>query len=87
MKVLLLGAYGQVGQELIKALSARIGMSNLVCADIRPAPSHLKVENHVTLNSMDTAALDKTIENYKIDEIYCLTALLSATGETNPLFT
>ena len=46
MKTLLLGAYGQVGQELMMALSKRIGMQNIVCADIKEPPSHLNVQIH-----------------------------------------
>lgn len=46
MKTLLLGAYGQVGQELIMALSKRIGMKNIVCADLKEPPSHLNVQIH-----------------------------------------
>lgn len=41
MKVLLIGAYGQVGQELIRALSAKIGLNNVICSDIRQPPSNV----------------------------------------------
>jgi uncharacterized protein YbjT (DUF2867 family) len=46
MKVLLAGAYGQVGQELIRALTAKIGASNIVCADIRAPPGNVHVNTH-----------------------------------------
>ena len=43
MKVLIAGAYGQVGQELIRALTPRIGLSNIICADVREPPNNVKV--------------------------------------------
>jgi uncharacterized protein YbjT (DUF2867 family) len=46
MKVLIAGAYGQVGQELIRALSSRIGINNVICADIREPPSNVHVSIH-----------------------------------------
>ena len=87
MKVLLAGAYGQVGQELIRALSLRTPLKNIVCADLRGPPSSLKVEVHETLNVLDRQQLYSLIEKHKIDEVYCLAALLSATGEKDPLKT
>lgn len=87
MKVLLAGAYGQVGQEIIRALSAKIGLSNIICADVRPPPSNVKVAVHETLDVLDRATLYSLIDKHKITEVYCLAALLSATGEVNPLRT
>ncbi len=46
MKILLAGAYGQVGQELIRALSFRMPLKNIICADLREPPSNVKVEVH-----------------------------------------
>lgn len=53
MKILLAGAYGQVGQELIRALSLRTSLKNIVCADLRGPPPSLKVGVHETLNVLD----------------------------------
>lgn len=80
MKVLLAGAYGQVGQELIRALSARIGSNNVICADLREPPSNVKVNIHETLNILQKNQLTAVCEKHKITEVYCLAALLSATG-------
>lgn len=43
MKIALIGAYGQVGQELIRALSSKVGISNLVCCDLKEPPKHLGI--------------------------------------------
>lgn len=87
MKTLIMGAYGQVGIELIRALSSRIGAHNIVCSDIREPPSHLKVPIHETVNSIDPQAVDAVIKKHQIQVVYCLPALLSATGEINPMVT
>lgn len=87
MRVALVGAYGQVGQELIRALSKKIGAENLICCDINNPPSHLDIKNHVTLNAVDSQAIDEVVKKYQINQIYCLSALLSASGEVNPLKT
>jgi dTDP-4-dehydrorhamnose reductase len=36
MRVLIIGAYGQVGQELVRSLKPLIGLQNIVCSDVRP---------------------------------------------------
>jgi nucleoside-diphosphate-sugar epimerase len=87
MKVLLAGAYGQVGQELIRALSARNSLSNIICADVREPPANVKVAVHETINILDRQQLDKLIEKHQVKHVYCLAALLSATGEKDPLLT
>jgi dTDP-4-dehydrorhamnose reductase len=46
MRVLIVGAYGQVGQELIRALKPMIGLENIICADIRLPPTSVKVTHH-----------------------------------------
>lgn len=80
MKVLLLGAYGQVGQDLFRALAQRIGANNIYCNDIKDPPSSLGVQHHLKFNVIDKEKIYETVKNYKITQIYCLTALLSATG-------
>jgi len=67
MKVLLAGAYGQVGQELIRALSAKIGLNNVVCADLRLPPSNVKVNIHETLDILNKNQLTSVLEKHKIN--------------------
>ena len=87
MKILLAGAYGQVGQELIRALSQRVPLSSIVCADLREPPSNVKVQVHETLDVLSRKQLYDLIDKHKINQVYCLAALLSATGEKDPLKT
>ncbi len=46
MRVLIIGAYGQVGQDLIRALKPIVGLENIVCSDIRTPPESVKVQHH-----------------------------------------
>ena len=63
-RVLLIGAYGQVGQELIRTLSAKIGFENIVCCDLKNPPSHLGIKHHITLDSVNTKAVEEVIQKY-----------------------
>ena len=53
MKILILGAYGQVGTELIAALAKRVGINNIVCSDLKEPPKGLGVKIHETVNALD----------------------------------
>lgn len=61
MKVLIAGAYGQVGQELIRAISAKIGIQNVICADLREPPSNVKVAIHEKLDILNKQELYRII--------------------------
>lgn len=62
-------------------------MSNVFCSDISDPPSHLDIKNHIKMDATNSQALEEAINKHKITQIYCLPALLSATGEQNPLIT
>lgn len=49
-KILLSGAYGQVGQELYPVLCKRYGIDNVVCTDVRHPPKALNVKHHEILD-------------------------------------
>jgi dTDP-4-dehydrorhamnose reductase len=66
MRIFLLGAYGQVGQELIRILSQRVGMDNIVCSDIKNPPENLGIKHHITLNSVDSKGIDEAIQKYNV---------------------
>lgn len=66
-RILLIGAYGQVGQELIRSLSFKVGLENIICCDLKNAPEHLGIKHHVTLNSVDTQAVEEVIQKYRVN--------------------
>lgn len=86
-KVLVIGAGGQIGTELVIELSERFGKNAVVASDVKvDVPEVLKDFNYVTLNVLDKAELERIVEKENITEIYLLAALLSATAEKNPGF-
>ena len=87
MNVLVVGAGGQIGTELIPHLQKVYGEDNIIAADLRPevVDRLSKVSRAVSLDALDVKRYADTVKQYKIDRIYNLVALLSATGEKNPL--
>ncbi len=39
------------------------------------------------MDSINTKAVEDTVQKYQINQLYCLSALLSASGEVNPMRT
>ncbi len=86
-KILIIGACGQIGTELTHKLRAIYGTDNVIASDIR------KLNNDVVnsgpfevVNALDFNQIEQIVEQYKIDEVYLMAALLSATAEKNPAF-
>jgi nucleoside-diphosphate-sugar epimerase len=83
-RILIIGAGGQVGTELTEALRARYGGQSVIASDLNPNPELGITGPYEVLNVLDKSRLEEIINQYKIDTIYHLAALLSATGEKNP---
>jgi len=85
-RILLTGAAGQIGTELLPALRARYGAANVVAADVRPRPEHPAFADgpYELLDVTDGKAVAAMLEKYKIDAVFHLAALLSASGEKDP---
>jgi len=83
-KILVVGAAGQIGTELVLALEKEYGKSTVIASDVKQTPSEaLKESAYVSLDIMDAQALRDIVEKNNIKEIYLLAALLSATAEKN----
>lgn len=85
-KILVIGACGQLGQELTLELQKTFGHENIIASDINTPPPALQDSIFEKLNVLDTDALYQLIKKHQIKEIYNLAAVLSATGEKNPKF-
>jgi nucleoside-diphosphate-sugar epimerase len=83
-RILVIGANGQIGSELVEALAAQHGKSNVVAADIAPQ-SLFDVTPYEAIDVLDSARLAQVVDTYGITQVYQLAALLSVTGEQAPL--
>jgi nucleoside-diphosphate-sugar epimerase len=84
-KILVTGACGQIGTELVAALRARHGWVNVIAADIHDATDKMQKDGlYVKLDVLNKKKLTYMITHLGIKEIYHLAAVLSASGEQNP---
>ena len=84
-KILVTGALGQIGTELVEALRKKHGASSVIASDLRPVD---EVDGrggpYIQLDVLDTDLIVKVCKEEGVGTVYHLAALLSATGEKNP---
>ncbi len=86
-KILVIGACGQIGSELVLALRTRFGTDHVIAADVKPQATEVIAGGpYVQMDILNKEAVRSYIIDNKIDEVYLLAALLSATAEKNPDF-
>jgi nucleoside-diphosphate-sugar epimerase len=85
-RILITGANGQIGSELVAALRERHGAAQVVALDLEPPPSNRRSPSgpFEAADVRDRAALADVIETHDVDVVYHLASLLSATGEKHP---
>ncbi len=81
-KVLITGALGQIGTELIDALIKLYGRESVIATDLKELETSDFIYHQ--LDVTDRGAFVELCEKYQINEIYHLAALLSAVGEDRP---
>ena len=84
-KILIIGSGGQIGIELAQELSLLYSSENVVVADLKPIIA-LPNNPFEQLDVLNKDALFTIVKKHNIKQIYLLAALLSATGEQNPMF-
>ncbi|NNE32047.1 MAG: NAD-dependent epimerase/dehydratase family protein [Winogradskyella sp.] len=85
-KLLIIGACGQIGTELTTKLREIHGTDNVIASDINTR--NLDLVNSGPFEIIDAKnfnAIKDCCINHKIDTIYLMAALLSATGEKYPM--
>jgi len=81
-RILVTGALGQIGSELTEELRKRYGRDNVVASDIK---ENSRLDGPWTiLDVTDAQAVEETIAEKKVDSVFHMAAILSATGEKNP---
>jgi len=83
--ILVIGARGQIGSELLPRLRRQHGAFRVIAADRLPADNvSFRAGPYEQLDVLDPRALGALVERYDINQVYHLAATLSATGERNP---
>ena len=83
--ILVLGASGQIGSELIEKLRTVYGSAHVVASDIRNgSPSLMNSGPFEIIDAKDKEAIFAIVKKYNVTQIYLLAAMLSATGEKFP---
>jgi nucleoside-diphosphate-sugar epimerase len=86
-KIIVIGSCGQIGTELVLALRTIYGNDAVVAADLKDeCPAILANGPYVKMDILNRELVRSYIIEEKIDEVYLLAALLSATAEKNPDF-
>ena len=84
--ILVTGALGQIGSELVPELRARYGSADVIATDLKAlAPGAGPDEGpYGHLDCTEAQQIHEAVRRYGIDTIYHLAALLSASAETAP---
>jgi len=83
-RVLVTGAAGQIGSELVASLREKYGRGNVVATDKFTARNPGSADPPAYLDVTDQHSVERMIIDDGIDTIYHLAAILSAVGEENP---
>lgn len=85
-KILVTGAFGQIGTELVPALQRKFGKDNVIAVGHHNIPAEFEgIVEKAELPNKDN--LKELVERYDVGTVYHLVSLLSAKGEVDPSFT
>lgn len=83
-RILIIGANGQIGSELVTALADKHGFDNVLATDIGTNNVY-GAARYAQLDVLDKERLAAVVQDEGVTQVYQLAALLSATGEKAPL--
>ncbi len=86
-KILVTGALGQIGTELVVKMRDIYGIDNIIATNRSRREGHELVENGIfeELDVVDANKVHELCKKHNVDTIIHMAALLSATAENNPL--
>ena len=83
-KILITGACGQLGSELVVKLREMKGKEVVIASDIREPVAQIADGPFLIVDVMNTEEMLQVIRDNNITQIYHLAAILSAKAESNP---
>jgi len=85
-RILITGALGQIGSELTPFLRKRYKNENVIASDIKPRSEGIIDQEgpFEHIDCLNAPEIYSAVKKYKIDTVFHLAAILSASGEKNP---
>lgn len=84
--ILILGACGQIGTELTQKLRSIYGKDNVIASDIREGNAEMMSAGPFEIiDATNQEQILGVIQKYKVNQVYLMAAMLSATAEKYPL--
>ena len=85
-KILVTGATGQIGSELVPALRDRFGNGNVIAAGHKKEPHKALRDSgpYCRLDVRDNEAVNELVKTRGVKTVYHLASILSAIAEKNP---
>ena len=83
--ILVTGATGQIGSELVPEMRARFGKDNVIVGvHSRPPVGDLEDGPYAKVDVAKKDTVEMAVKEHKADTVYHMAAILSAAGENNP---
>ncbi|MFT4032974.1 MAG: NAD-dependent epimerase/dehydratase family protein [Siphonobacter sp.] len=83
--ILVIGASGQIGTVLTAALQKKYGLRHVIASDLKIPAEFTGIFRQLDATQADE--ITAIVTDYQVTQIYHLAAVLSASGENNPLRT
>ncbi len=82
-KILVIGSSGQIGTELVQNLRNIYGVENVIASDVK-ITEQSKEGPFEVIDVLNAQGLLEIVKRHKVNQVYLLAALLSATAEKMP---